>query len=146
MFQSYADRGVFRGFSVSDATRGLRRYRFVWLTQRPMLVTLSPARGVLTFARLFPSVDQTPGVARALKAVLAECTSRRVPAHRRIDPRRATIVSRVTRGDLSVFVTIHAADGRGVLRTTLSVVNDLFQTLHECYPDYLAAQFGVSDE
>lgn len=146
VFQRYADRGVFRGFSASDGPRGLRQYRFVWLTGRPMLVTLAPARRVLTFARLFPSVDRTPGVAARLKAALADCTTRAVPAHRRLHPTRATIIGRVAGGDLSVHVTIHVGDGARAIRAALSIVNDLFQILHECYPDYLSAQFGVSDE
>ena len=146
MFQHYADRGVFRGFSASDAPRRRRQYRFVWLTRRPMLVSLAPERGVLTFARLFPSVAMTPGVAATLKQALARSASRGLPAHRRLDPRHATIAGRVASGDLSVHVTIHAPDGARAIRAALSIVNDLFQILHECYPDYLSAQFGVADE
>lgn len=146
VFQYYADRGVFRGFSAADAPRGVRQYRFVWLTKRPMVVTLAPARRLLTFARLFPSVERTPGLTAAVKTALAEHCTRSVPAHRRMDPRRATITGRVSAGDLSVHVTVHQGDGAGAIRSSLSIINDVFQLLHECYPDYLSSQFGVSDE
>ncbi len=146
MFQSYADRGVFRGFSASDGPGGLRQYRFTWLTRRPMLVTLSASRHALRFPHLFPSVGHTPGVAASLKAALAERMTRSAPPHRRIDPKRATIVGRMSGGDLSLAVTIHTRDGALAIRAALAVVNDLFQVLHECYPDYLSSQFGISDE
>lgn len=51
--------------------------------------------------------------------------------------------------DLSLRLTIAPGSGAHAaiaVRAALGVVNDLFQLLHECYPDYLAARFGVSDE
>jgi hypothetical protein len=69
-----------------------------------------------------------------------------VPPHRRIDPRRGKIATRVNRGDLSLILTIEAGRGAAVVRSAFALVNDLFQLMHECYPDYLAAQFGLIDE
>lgn len=144
--QTYADRGVFRGFSATDAPRGLRHYRFVWLTRRPMVVTLAPPRRRMTFVRLFPDVARTPGVASALQQALARASRRTTPAHRRLGPRRGTITCRRDGKDLSLSLTIAPGTGVHAVKAALGIVNDLFQLLHECYPDYLAAHFGISDE
>lgn len=146
MLQTYADRGVFRGFSATDGPRGLRHYRFVWLTRRSMTVTLAPQRRLLTFVRLFPDVARAPGVAPALQQALAGASRGTSPAHRRLDPRRGTMTCRRDGKDLSLRLTIAPGTGVHAVKAALGIVNDLFQVLHECYPDYLAAHFGVSDE
>ncbi|MBM3773192.1 MAG: hypothetical protein FJW27_18280 [Acidimicrobiia bacterium] len=144
--QTYADRGVFRGFSATDASGGLRHYRFIWLTRRPTKVTLAPQRRLLTFVRIFPDVARTPGVAPALKRALARVSDRPTPAHRRLDARRGTMATRSDGEDLSLRLTIASGTGVLAVKAALGVVNDLFQLLHECYPDYLATHFGISDE
>lgn len=48
--------------------------------------------------------------------------------------------------DLSLRLTIASGTGVLAVKAALGVVNDLFQLLHECYPDYLATHFGISDE
>lgn len=56
------------------------------------------------------------------------------------------MTGRVRGGDLSLRVTICAGDGTVAVRSALAVVNDLFLVMHECFPDYLVAHFGMSDE
>lgn len=142
----YADRGVFRGFSAEDTPRGVRRYRFHWLTRRPMTIVLSRDRRELTFPALLPAVLAVPQLCDALRAEVRSKISVALPPHRRVDLRRATISARVTKGDLELRISIAGRDGRYAVRAALGVVNDLFLFLHECYPEYLAAHFGVSQE
>lgn len=148
----YASRGVFRGFSRTDGPGGVRRYSFIWLTRRPMTVALSRDRRTITFVALFPAVATFPALRARLTAEMQSAASPSRPAHRRIDPRRATMTPRVSKGDLALRVSLapgFAGPGRAadaVVRSTLGLVNDLFLFLHECYPDYLAAHFGIPDE
>lgn len=147
LLRRYADRGVFRGFGVSDGAAGVRRYRFNWLTRRPMTVTLSRDRRVLCFPALFPSVTTVPGLAAALRRELQSKTAAPWPAHRRVDPRQATMMLRLARGgDLTLRVVLEGRTGDAAVRRVLGIVNDLFLHLHEWYPDYLATHFGVSQE
>lgn len=111
-----------------------------------MLVTLAPERRVLTFVAAFPEVACTPGLAAALRRAVARASDRDLPAHRRLDPRRGKIVSRSDAGDLALRLTIAPGTGVHAVKAALGIVNDLFQLLHECYPDYLTAHFGISDE
>src|SRR6516162_6980358 len=42
--QTYADRGVFRGFRVETASGGRSDYFFTWLTRTPMRLRYEPAK------------------------------------------------------------------------------------------------------
>lgn len=144
--REYADRGVFRGLRAERGRFGRIEYRFLWLTPRPLSATYDPVRGVVSFTRLFPAVDSVPGVAAALRASVAARATRRVPAHRRLDQRRARIRCAVRRGDLSLSVAVRGRSHEYAMRHALNLINDLFLLLHETYPDYLVAQFGLSSE
>ncbi len=147
--RSYAARGVFRGFSADEGPGGVRRYRFTWLTRQPTTVTVSRDRRVLTFPSLLPAIDSIPRLREAVKAQVRSKASTTLPAHRRVDARRAILTTRVEGGDLTFRVSVLSRQGRdgayGV-RAALGAVNDLFLFLHEMYPDYLVAHFGVSQE
>ncbi|MGE3510008.1 MAG: hypothetical protein AB7N65_14115 [Vicinamibacterales bacterium] len=145
-FQAYAERGVFRGFSMAEGARGLRVYRFVWLGNRTQLVTLAPASRRLVFVALFPGVRRTPGAVAALRAAIRAHATSAVPAHRRLRPGAGKMEGRVTDGDLSLHLIIGAGHGITVVRAALAVVNDLFQLLQECFPEYLVTQLGWRDE
>lgn len=41
---------------------------------------------------------------------------------------------------------MHGRDMAANISTVLTLINDFHLVLHECYPDYLVAHFGVSDE
>ena len=59
--QSYADRGVFRGFRATPAPRGRVEYQFLWLTRKPMSAVFDSRRRRLVFPSLFPGLDQNGG-------------------------------------------------------------------------------------
>ena len=70
--QRYADRGVFRGLSTSEAKNGRREFRFLWLTCEPMHVTYDPVGSSLTFTHLFPNAVSVLGMAAGLKGALRD--------------------------------------------------------------------------
>jgi hypothetical protein len=141
--QRYAERGVFRGFSV---TPGRLEYRFSWLTRRPMTLRFDPRTGVLSFRRLFPGVTTRAGMVADLHAAVAGRANRELPAHKRLDRRRVTLTSSVRDGHWSLMTTIRGANHEYAIRQTLNLVNELFLLLHETYPEYLVDHFGLSTE
>lgn len=147
--QGYADRGVFRGFSVTVGPRGVQRFQFLWLTRRPMVLVFSPARRGLVFERLFPAADRVPGVAGAIRDAVRSSSNLVRPRHRRIDARRAKMTCRFHDGDGSLRLSFAGPDGGqavAALRSALTFVNELFLILHECFPEYLIGQHGASPE
>lgn len=118
----------------------------MWLLKRPMRAVFDPRRGVLRFPGLFPAIDATSAMARELKTLVAGRTRNDQPAHKRIDARRARITSAVRLGDWSLAVEIRGANHEYAVRHALNLINELFLALHESYPEYLVAHFGMSTE
>ena len=144
-FRHYADRGVFRGFRATPAAGGRVDYQFHWLTRQPMHAHVS-RRGVLTFPALLPHVSGHPGLAPELKRMVAERSTRAVPAHKRIDARRARLTASIRRGDFSIAIAVRGANHEYAVKHALNLVNELFVFLHEGHPGYLVEQFGISTE
>jgi hypothetical protein len=144
--QAYADRGVFRGFSVTPLPRGRVAYHFHWLLRPPMRLVLDVTAGTLTAPALFPGVARSSPISAALDAIVSARTARRQPAHKRLDGRRARVISAVRGGGWTLTVTIRGAHHRYAVQHALNLINELFLFLQESWPEYLIEHFGLSPE
>jgi hypothetical protein len=144
--QKYADRGVFRGLKATRRAGGRSEYSFRWLTPRALTLTYDPRQRVLAFRRLFPHVGARSPIASALREVVATRSTRRVPAHKRLDPRKVQAGCAVRQGSFALTLRIVNGDEPAALSQLLNLVNELFLVLHEAYPEYLVAHFGLSAE
>jgi hypothetical protein len=144
--QRYADRGVFRGLSVTAGRGGRQAFSFTWLTRRPTALTFDPKTGALVFKDLLPAVGANRGLVSELKAVVDEHSGRAVPAHRRIDARRLRAACSVRRGNLTLSLHVRGAHHEYAVQRGLNLVNQLFLALQASYPEYLVEQFGFSAE
>lgn len=144
--QQYAERGVFQGFSIRRGRHGLDEYRFTWLTREPTIVRFDPGTDTLTFSDLLPGAGSESAVVQDVEALVTSRSARTLPAHRRIDRRRAAVRCEQRRRRLSVVVEIkgrHAAYGvqRGV-----NLVHEIFVLLQASHPEYLWDVFGLPVE
>src|SRR6478752_2157537 len=89
--EDYAKRGVFSGFGQTDTPRGKTVFSFVWLHDRPMELSLDPAKSELRFDRILPGVKAGTPLALDLKRLIEKLTSDEVPQYRRVDPQRAAL-------------------------------------------------------
>ena len=143
--QGYADRGVFRGFSVRR--RGNRvEYRFTWMTRRPMTVAYDSKTHALTFRNVLPGVASKSPLLAEARALVEERTRNGFPAHRRIDARRARVSLALHQGCVSLTLSIQGQHHQYAVKKALNLVNELFVILHATYPDYLAKNFGLPEE
>jgi hypothetical protein len=142
--QGYADRGVFRGFRATPAARGRIAFEFKWLTKRPVQAMFDTRANTLTFPRLLPQIS-TAAVNDVID-VLRSRAGRGVPAHKRIDARRAAVAGARRTGAYSISVAIRGTNHLYAVKTALSVINDIFITLQERHPEYLIEHFGMSAE
>ena len=142
--QSYADRGVFRGFRATPRTRGRVEYQFLWLTRKPMTAVFDSRRRLLVFPSLFPGLDRT--AAAELRAIVESRTARHQAEHKRLDARRARFTSAVRKSDMSLSVEIRGNNHVYAVKKTLNLVNELFLALQESHPEYLIERFGLSTE
>ena len=81
-----------------------------------------------------------------LGALVAARVSRTLPAHKRLDARRARGSCAIRRGDWSLAVHIRGANHEYAVRKAVNLINELFVLLQETYPDYLVERFGLSTE
>jgi hypothetical protein len=142
--QSYADRGVFRGFRATPAPRGLVEYQFLWLTRKPMRAVFDSRRRHLVFPALFPGLDKA--AATELRAIVESRTARHQPEHKRLDARRARISGTVRKGDFRLSAEIRGRNHKYAVTKVLNLINELFLALHEGHPEYLVERFGISTE
>ena len=134
---------MFRGFRASPAVRGRVAYEFFWLTRKPMHATFD-RRGILSFPALLPQAP--PPIVREMKATVAARSTAAVPAHKRIDARRARLACTIRTGGVWLSVEVRGKNHDYAVSKTLNLVNDMFVALHEAYPDYLVQHFGISQE
>jgi hypothetical protein len=144
--QKYAARGVLRGLSTRQRADGRYEHTFRWLMQRSFTLTHDPTTRELSFRKLFTHVSPRSAVAAALGHVVAERTTRRVPAHKRLDRRKAEALCAVNRGQFSLTMRVRGAHDAYAVQKLLAIVNDLYLELQERFPDYLIEQFGLSAE
>lgn len=141
--QSYADRGVFRGFRAT-AARGRITYEFKWLTKKPVRAEFIVRTNTIRFPDLLPSM--TKARAAAMMAVIAERKGRGVADHKRLDGRRIRVEGRLRNGMFSLSAVVRGDNHAYAIRTALNVINEMFVTLQEHHPEYLIEQFGYSAE
>jgi hypothetical protein len=144
--QNYADRGVFQGFSEGKTAQGLPAFKFVWLMQREMELSVDPHRHVLRFRQLLPQVPATSTMYADVKQFLSERHDSRLPPHRRVDRRRAEVSCSNWRGAVSLSLDVKSGKYAYGVNRIVNVVHELFVHLRDAYPDYLVENFDVSPE
>ena len=144
--QAYADRGVFRGFSEQRPVRGTHRFRFSWLGTQPLNLTYAPETGMFVFRSVCPGVAARSPILRDLRAFVADRASPRLPDHRRVDRRRATLRCRASRGAVSLELVAtrnHHEYGVGKI---VNLVHEVFLYLHAYHPEYMWERFDAPQE
>jgi hypothetical protein len=144
--QTYADRGVFRGFSEVRTGQRKRAFQFVWLTNRPMDFCIDTQREVLRFEHLLPNVPAKSTMYAGLKSFVQQRHDCELPQHRRIDRKRAEAVCRNRGGDVSISLKIKNRQYAYGVTKIVNLVHELFVHLRDAHPDYLSENFDVPQE
>ncbi|MFN0124878.1 MAG: hypothetical protein ACKV2V_30610 [Blastocatellia bacterium] len=140
--QAYADRGIFRGFSESKSGR----FQFVWMLNHDIELIADTGAGTLEFRRLLPGVPVKSALYTELKQYLDERHDRRLPAHRRVDRRRAELSCASRAGFLSVTLQVKNNQYAYGVNRLVNLAHELFVHLRNHYPDYLMENFDVPQE
>lgn len=140
--QTYADRGVFRGFNEV----GEGRFRFVWLVRHQMELSVDTGRHVLRFKQLLPGVPASSAMYEDLKSFIRERHDRNLPAHRRIDPKRADVSCFNRGGFVSLSLKVKNNQYAYGVNRIVNLVHELFLHLRDTHPEYLMEHFDVPQE
>jgi hypothetical protein len=140
--QSYADRGIFRGFS--EVRRG--QFRFVWMLHHQMELVVDATTHVLRFKRLLPGLPPNSPQYTELKQFIQERHDRDLPEHRRIDRRRAEVSCFNRGGWVSISLKVKNNNYAYGVNRIVNLVHELFLHLRNAHPDYLVENFDVPQE
>ena len=144
--EDYAKRGVFSGFEEADGPRGKTVFRFIWLHDRHMELTLEPAKGELRFDRILPSVNAGTPFAVDLKRLIESLRSDEVPEYRRVDPARAALTCSNRQDHLSVAIKVKRDHYEYAVNRMVNVAHELFVYLRSAWPEYLMEYFNEPEE
>jgi hypothetical protein len=144
--EDYAKRGVFSGFGQADGPRGKTVFSFVWLHDRPMELSLDPAKGELRFDRILPGVKAGTPLALDLKRLIEKLTSDEVPEYRRVDPERAALACSNRQDHLSVTMKVKRDEYEYAVNRMVNVAHELFVYLRSAWPEYLMEHFDEPEE
>jgi hypothetical protein len=140
--QTYAERGVFRGFSEGKPGQ----FTFVWFYQHPMELMVDTKAHVLRFRQLLPGVAARSALAKELKDFLQARHDEALPDHRRIDRKRAEVTLTNRGGGVSLALTVKRNDYAYGVNRLVNLVHELFMHLRAEYPEYLMENFDVPQE
>ena len=146
LLESYATRGVFRGFARGAASPSRATFKITWHRDRLFELTVDTTKRTLRLPSVLPAVS--PVMFRELKAFIASRQSDEVPEHRRTDPARATIQLALRKGEVSLTMTSIDADFDYATRKLISLVHEIYLVfLHDGrYYDYLIETFNLDPD
>lgn len=144
--QSYADRGVFRGFAERPGWRNRKVFRFAWLARRPFDLEYEPESGTFVFVNALPNVTARTPLSRSLKAFVEGRADPALPGHRRIDPERAEVSAFVREGDMRLKVVAEAGHHGYAANRAVNLMHEVYVYLQSHHPDYLWANYDAPQD
>ena len=147
--QSYADRGIFSNFAVSESTRGEElEFRFNWLTEAPFLLRLKPRKQELELKDILPSVPFRSSMDQAFRKFLRARSDESVPAHRRMDDSRFSFSCQNRKQKLSILIGFNNEDAGAAARTAVNLLHEVFNNflMEGPYQNYMVEVFNVPEE
>src|SRR6516164_4563687 len=144
--EDYARRSVLSGFEEVTGEGGKTIFRFVWLHDRHMELTLEPSKKALRFNRFLPGVKPGTPFARDLKRLFEKLRSHEMPDYRRVDPARAALSCSNRREYLSIAIAVKKDDYQYALNKMVNVAHELFVYLRSDWPEYLVEYFNEPEE
>ena len=145
--ESYARRGVFRGFSRGDVRNGRAVFRMVWHWNRDFDLIFDSNRGIMRFPLLLPDVSRDSNLYRDLKDFIKSRESNELPDHRRICSEKAQVGCSVRGGHVSIALTVRNGDYEYGARKLIGLVQEIFLVfLADSYYDYLVDAFELDPD
>lgn len=144
ILQSYANRGIFRGFSAGAVRNGKAGYKLVWFRNRQYAITADARRGVIRCPVVLPQVP--PEIYAKLKQFIQSRHTEEIPPHRRIDPAKARANCAIRAGNVSVTLTLEDDDYEYATRRFVNLLHEIFLVfLHEHF-DYQVAAYDLDPD
>jgi hypothetical protein len=130
VLEAYVERGLFRSLRTLNASETGQAFRFKWHYGRDFHLVVDRPQNLVAFVDAFPATKPNGTLHREMATFVAAMANPKVPAHRRIDAKRAQIACPVSNDRMSIAAK--AIDGSFDYATRC-----LIQTMNEIYFDFL---------
>lgn len=146
--ESYAERGVFRGFSKSRARNGKATFRMLWHRDRFFDVILDLRRGTIRIPIVLPAVPAKSPMYREFKKYVIGRQAESLPDHRRIDPRKVTVKYRNTGGEIALTFAPLDGDYEYTARKLIHLIHEIYLDFLQDgpYHEYMVEHLGLDPD
>lgn len=146
--ENYARRGVFRGFSRGAVGKDKAAFRMVWHRDRVFDFILDLRNNTMRFPVVLPNVPASSEMYSELKAFITSRHSDKVPAHRRIDSRKAQVRPYNRGGNVSLTLTVVDGEFEYCARTLINLVHEIFMVflIDGSYYEYMVETFDLDPD
>ena len=125
--ESYARRGVFRGFSQEPVRGGKAAFRMTWHRDRAFEFLFDVPRNTMRFPLVLPNVTD-PKMDRDLREFVRSRHSAALAEHRRIDRRKAQVRCYNRGGDVSLTLRIANGNDEYGARKLVHLVHEIYMS------------------
>lgn len=145
---AYAERGIFRAYGDVRSSGGRSYFSFRWHTEVPFDLVFNAARRELIFRDLLPGIDARSAMYAELKKFIRARSSRALPAHRRLDPRKAVLKPTQRAGTVSLVISLRDDHLEYGVRKAVNVIHELFVEFlrNPLYYEYMVKHFGLDPD
>ena len=143
---TYAVRGVIRGFQESRGRNGKIIFSFVWLLNRQFKLEFDPKTHKLTLRNMLPHIPAKSDMNRDIRAYVLRFTDTKLPAHKRVDSKRADVSVTNRAESISLSLTVKKNQYSYGITKLLNLTNALFGYIDMNYIPYLWEHFDVPEE
>lgn len=126
LLESYATRGVFRGFSRGPVSGSKAIYRMLWHRDRFYDLEADLAKATLHIPQLLPKVPARSEMDREFQAYIESRHSTDLPEHRRIDATKAHLEGGNRRGAATLTMKVNDGDYEYAVRKLVHAVHEVF--------------------
>ena len=148
VLDSYANRGVFRGFSQGPVRNGKVAFKMLWHRDRVFELILDVGKHTMRFPLVLPGVSADSLMYREFRAFLKSRHSEDLPEHRRIDTGKARIRCCNRGRNISITLTVEDGDYEYGTRKLIHIVHEIFMVFLSDgrYYEYLVEKFDLDPD
>jgi hypothetical protein len=151
--RDYADRGVFRNFSVIDLAKSPRAtqltdYQFNWLSEAAVKMRLDPLNGSLRIIDILPGIPYRSAMDKALREFIHQRCDAQLPDHRRLDNEQIKFRLSNRRQTVSITLEFDLDSAALAARSAVQLLHEIFNNFLQegPYHNYMVEFFNEPEE
>jgi hypothetical protein len=148
ILESYADRGVFRGFSKASSTSTKATFKMSWHRDRLFKLILDVPKKTLRLPVVLPEVPAKSSMYREFQEWVEQRHSKELLEHRRIDRKKAQLRCANRGGNVSLALIVKNGDFEYGTRKLIHAVHETYLTFlaDGRYYEYMMETFDLDPD